>query len=85
MKIKTAVFWLLWVGNDLTLQTIREQDPDAASERAFSARGERADSMSQTRPIRNAGTPADPDGHQNKMATAHDNAATGLTRIYFTF
>jgi len=30
MKIKTVVFWILWVGNDLILQTIREQDPDPA-------------------------------------------------------
>jgi hypothetical protein len=26
MKIKTAVFWILWVGNDLTLQTVGERN-----------------------------------------------------------
>jgi hypothetical protein len=31
MKIKTVIFWILWVGNDLTLQTVREQNPDPPS------------------------------------------------------
>jgi hypothetical protein len=26
MKIKTVVFWILWVGNDFTLQTIGERN-----------------------------------------------------------
>jgi hypothetical protein len=26
MKIKTAVFWILWVGNNLTLQTVSGED-----------------------------------------------------------
>jgi len=33
MKIKTVVFWILWVGNDLTLQTVREQNLDPASQK----------------------------------------------------
>jgi hypothetical protein len=31
MKIKTLVFWILWVVNSLTLQTVSGQDPDPAS------------------------------------------------------
>jgi len=27
MKIKTVVFWILWMGNDLTLQTAKNPDP----------------------------------------------------------
>ncbi len=26
MKIKTIVFWILWVGNNLTLQTVSGED-----------------------------------------------------------
>jgi hypothetical protein len=26
MKIKTVVFWILWVGNDFTLQTVGERN-----------------------------------------------------------
>jgi hypothetical protein len=35
MKIKTVVFWILWVGNDFILQTIRERDPEPASPPSF--------------------------------------------------
>jgi hypothetical protein len=35
MKIKTAVFWILWVGNDFTLQTVGEQSPEPASPPSF--------------------------------------------------
>jgi hypothetical protein len=35
MKIKTVVFWMLWVGNDLTLQTVREQDLEPALPPSF--------------------------------------------------
>jgi hypothetical protein len=48
MKIKTVVFWILWVGNDLTSQTIREQNPDPASPPFFPSRLDDADLVSQT-------------------------------------
>jgi hypothetical protein len=35
MKIKTVVFWILWVGNDLTLQTVGEQNLDPSSPPSF--------------------------------------------------
>jgi hypothetical protein len=35
MKIKTVVFWILWVGNDLTLQTVGEQNPEPAPPPSF--------------------------------------------------
>jgi hypothetical protein len=35
MRLKTVVFWILWVGNDLTLQTVREQNPDRPSPASF--------------------------------------------------
>jgi hypothetical protein len=38
MKIKTVVFWILWVGNSLTLQTVSGQDPDPASPPSFPIR-----------------------------------------------
>ena len=38
MKIKTVVFWILWVGNDLISQTVREQDPEPASPPSFPSR-----------------------------------------------
>jgi hypothetical protein len=38
MKIKTVVFWILWVGNDFTLQTIGERDPEPASPPSFPSR-----------------------------------------------
>jgi hypothetical protein len=47
MKIKTVVFWILWVGNDLTSQTIREQNPDPASPPFFPSRLDDADLVSQ--------------------------------------
>ena len=27
MKIKSVVFWILWIGNDLTVQTAKNPDP----------------------------------------------------------
>jgi hypothetical protein len=30
MKIKTVIFWVLWVGNSLTLQTISGEDLEPA-------------------------------------------------------
>ncbi len=47
MKIKTVVFWILWVGNDLTLQTVGEQNPDPASPPSFPSRLDDADLVSQ--------------------------------------
>ena len=47
MKIKTVVFWILWVGNDLTLQTVGEQSPDRASPPSFPSRLDDADLVSQ--------------------------------------
>jgi hypothetical protein len=35
MKIKTVLFWILWLGNDFTLQTVGEQNPDPASLPSF--------------------------------------------------
>ncbi|MFZ3374897.1 MAG: hypothetical protein WA183_05040 [Chthoniobacterales bacterium] len=36
MKIKTLVFWILWVENSLTLQTVSGQNSDSASAFSFS-------------------------------------------------
>ena len=47
MKIKTVVFWILWVGNDLTLQRFGEQSPDRASPPSFPSRLDDADLVSQ--------------------------------------
>jgi hypothetical protein len=47
VKIKTVVFWILWVGNDLTLQTVGEQSPDFASRPSFPSRLDDADLVSQ--------------------------------------
>ena len=35
MKIKTIVFWLLWVGNSLTLQTLSGEDLEPVSASLF--------------------------------------------------
>jgi len=35
MKIKTIVFWLLWVGNSLTLQTLSGEDLERVSASLF--------------------------------------------------
>ena len=45
MKIKTVVFWILWVGNDLTVQTA--ENPDPASPLSFPSRLDDADLVSQ--------------------------------------
>ena len=45
MKIKTVVFWIMWVGNDLTLQTVRDLDP--ASPPSFPSRLDDADLATQ--------------------------------------
>jgi hypothetical protein len=35
MKIKTVVFWVLWVGNNLTLQTVSGEDLEPVSPPSF--------------------------------------------------
>jgi hypothetical protein len=35
MKIKTIVFWILWVGNNLTLQTVSGEDLEPVSPSLF--------------------------------------------------
>jgi hypothetical protein len=47
MKIKTVVFWILWVGTDLILQTVREQNPNPASPPSFPSRLNDVDLVSQ--------------------------------------
>jgi hypothetical protein len=45
MKIKTIVFWILWVGNDLIVQTAK--NPNPASPASFPSRLDDADPVSQ--------------------------------------
>ena len=47
MKIKTLVFWILWVGNSLTLQTVSGQDPNPASSPSVPSRLDDVDLISQ--------------------------------------
>ena len=35
MKIKTIVFWVLWLGNNLTLQTVNGEDLELVSPPLF--------------------------------------------------
>jgi hypothetical protein len=47
MKIKTIIFWILWVGNDLIVQTAK--NPDPASPPSFPSRLDDIDPVSQAR------------------------------------
>jgi hypothetical protein len=48
MKIKTLVFWILWVGNSVTLQTANGEDLEPVSPPLFSGDFEDVDLLCQT-------------------------------------
>ena|SRR2546428_1171661 len=48
MKIKTIVFWILWVGNNLTLQTISGEDLEPVSPPLFPGGLDDLDLLCQT-------------------------------------
>jgi hypothetical protein len=98
MKIKTVVFWILWVGNDLTLQTVGEQNPDPASPLSFPSRLDDADLVSQalgltatqkeqvhqlTQALRPQRTKLD--ALQNVVDVTHNDFGMVRTGINFTF
>jgi len=48
MKIKTIIFWILWVGNNLTLQTVSGEDLEPVSPPLFPDGSDDADLLCQT-------------------------------------
>jgi hypothetical protein len=48
MKIKTVVFWILWVGNNLALQTVGGEDLELVSPPLFPDSPDDADLLCQT-------------------------------------
>jgi hypothetical protein len=64
MKIKTVVFWILWVGNNLTLQTVSGEDLEPVSPSLFPGGLDDVDLLCQT-----LGSSA-PQKEQVQLATA---------------
>jgi hypothetical protein len=48
MKIKTIIFWILWVGNNLTLQTVSGEDLQPVSPPLFPDDPDNVDLLCQT-------------------------------------